>query len=64
MISPKIILTAALLSHCLSLALAEAVQNPGTSYLSYRYLTFNNHMDVSLIAVENMLDEVTQEAVE
>ncbi len=42
----------------------ETVQNPGSSYLSHRKLTFNNHMDASLIAVESMLDEIAREAVE
>jgi uncharacterized protein (DUF302 family) len=46
------------------LTVYETNRNPGTIYVSYRKLTSTSNMDSSLLAVENMLDEIAREAVE
>lgn len=42
----------------------ENKANPGTIYVSYRKLTSGGNPDQSLVAVEKMLDEIANEAVE
>ena len=46
------------------LTVYEINQNPGTIYVSYRKLTSANNRDSSLLAVDNMLDNIAREAVE
>ena len=46
------------------LTVYETNQNPGTINISYRKLTSSGNQDSSLLAVENMLDEIAREVVE